>query len=190
VNNASTLASINTAEEQEWVKNFVFVKHKTVDNVWIGGKRDNMTFVWEDGLKFSYTNWFDIKNLNKSGNDCIELMTDIGYSFESKAGKWAAIACQKRNLALCQLFQSWSLPHVQKILTEFRKEMKDFVQNANQNPGIYQFIDSDLYIFFNEVIEMIVNLFESFDHSSNKFHIRSAPVTTRAKNSVADCGLD
>ncbi len=147
MDNSSTLASINTAEEQEWVKNFVFVKHNTVDNVWIGGKRANMTFVWEDGSKLSYTNWFDVNSLNKSGNDCIELETDIGYSFESKAGKWTTVACIKRNLALCQLFQSWSLPHVQKVLTELREEMKDSVQNALQNAGIYQFIDSNLYIF-------------------------------------------
>ncbi len=125
----------------------MFAKHKTVDNVWIEGKRDNMTFVWEDESEFSYTNWFDINNLNKSGNDCIELETDIGYSFESRGGKRTAVACKKRNLALCQLFQSCSLPHVQIFLTEFRKEMKDFVLNAHQNPGIYQFIDSDLCIF-------------------------------------------
>ncbi len=142
MNNDSTLASINSAEEQEWVKQLVFVTHTTVDNVWVGGKRSaakNTTFVWEDKAEFKYSNWFDVNVLQKIGNDCIELEPEVGYTFQSKAGKWTPVSCKKKNIALCQTYQKWSIPQIQKILSEFKNEMEGFVKNANQNPGIERF---------------------------------------------------
>ena len=52
----STLITIHSAEEQEFINEYLFKTNKIVDNVWIGLKYNNNAFEWKDSTDYNYKN--------------------------------------------------------------------------------------------------------------------------------------
>jgi hypothetical protein len=55
----ATLISIHSAEENEFVRNFVKIYETKNSSVWTGAKRNNSLnyFEWTNGQEFNYSNW-------------------------------------------------------------------------------------------------------------------------------------
>jgi hypothetical protein len=145
-----TLVSIKSAAEQQFLTKFVFDISGAVENVWIGAKRrtdNNNQFVWNDGTDIDYTNWAEG---SPSGNgDCVQMKSQFSRRFSNISqffksainGKWGNVPCNKKNLALCQKLQIWSVPQLQQTLLDIRKnltdaltEVKNELDNLKQNP--------------------------------------------------------
>jgi uncharacterized protein involved in tolerance to divalent cations len=106
--NSSTLITIHSEEQQEFLSNLLFKTHKTVENVWIGAKYTSNKIKWNDNSDASFTNWAAGSPRNENGYECIQMMADA-----SSVGKWINAPCQKNNLIVCQKMQTWSLAQVQ-----------------------------------------------------------------------------
>ena len=73
-----TLVQITSAEEQTFLTDLVYNKHKVVDDVWIGVKRVGKGFKWElDDTDVSYTNWAVGAPSNASGEDCVQMLPKL-----------------------------------------------------------------------------------------------------------------
>ncbi len=106
---SSSLISIRSFEEQEFISNLLFKTHKVVDNIWIGAKYTNK-FKWTDDSDLVFTYWAEGSPKNKTDR-CIQLNSD-----ENSVGKWSDVFCNKKNLVVCQKMQTWSLFQLQKVL--------------------------------------------------------------------------
>ena len=138
-----TLASINSAAEQEYLTKFIFDTSGIKISVWIGANRtENVSqFVWDDGSAFDFTNWAEGRPYEEIGMDCVEMQSRYTRKFSditdsnlhSINGKWKDVACEKANYVLCQKLQIWSLQHLQKTFLDSRKELQDsFKDMTNQ----------------------------------------------------------
>ncbi len=137
--NSSTLVSIHSLEEQVFFSNFLFKTHNIADTVWIGAKSSSNKFKWADDSDLSFTNWAQGNPSNKTGNDCVQMVPE-----GSSMGKWVDEPCNKKNLVVCQNMQIWSLSRLQKTLLDARKELKDALNNLQQNPVPIGFIYAQL----------------------------------------------
>lgn len=125
--NSSTLITIHSREEQDFLSNLMFKTKGIIENVWIGAKYNNNKIKWDDNSDAGFTNWAVGSSKNEAGYDCIQMLPD-GTSM----GKWANEPCRKNNLAVCQKMQAWSLSRLQKILLDARKELTDSLNGAKE----------------------------------------------------------
>ncbi len=86
---SSSLISIRSFEEQEFISNLLFKTHKVVDNIWIGAKYTNK-FKWTDDSDLVFTYWAEGSPKNKTDR-CIQLNSD-----ENSVGKWSDVFCNKK----------------------------------------------------------------------------------------------
>ena len=99
----SNLASIDSKEEQNLII-AIFVKSKTPPKkVWVGGKRIQNQWKWDDGSSFEYTNWSG--NEPDSEENCMYLHYDKNYAWkDANCGidgkRWAisTFLCQKSRI--------------------------------------------------------------------------------------------
>lgn len=122
---APTLASIHSAEEQEFLNNFIFKTNKLQSNVWIGLKQvHNVTsYAWDDGTEYDFKNWANGHPLAHIGRDCV-IMESAEADFalgDSEEGKWKDVTCELANNVLCEKKQTWSLEQMQKEFLDYRK---------------------------------------------------------------------
>ena len=93
--NGSTLITIHSKEEQEFVAKYIFETRKIVENVWLGLKNSNNKFEWIDKTSVDFTNWANGSPLNKSDHKCVEMISEF-----SPIGKWVDIQCTKKNIVV------------------------------------------------------------------------------------------
>ncbi len=118
--NGSSILTIHSKEEQEFISEFLFNTNKIVENVWIGLKSTDNQFKWTDGSKMSFNNWAKGYPSNKTDYNCVQMRPD-----SSPIGQWNDQLCNKKNLVVCQKAQTISLTALHKILLETRKELKN-----------------------------------------------------------------
>ncbi len=121
-NGNSRLVSVNFAEKQTFLVEYLFTKKTVVDGVWLGAKYDSAAhqFHWEtDGSNsnskgLTYTNWAakNPKN-NALENSCIQF-----HSEGESRGQWGNEPCSKKNLVLCERPQNWSNAKMQEVIVE------------------------------------------------------------------------
>ena len=111
--NGSTLITIHSNEEQEFIVKYVFETRKIVDSVWLGLKNSSNSFEWIDKTFVEFGNWANGSPGNKSDHKCVEIMSD-----SSPIGKWADIQCTKRNIAICQRSPVLTVEYLMKKLSE------------------------------------------------------------------------
>ena len=95
----SNLASIHSSEEQTFISNYV-KNQAPQKKVWVGGKRNENYWTWDDSSPFNYTNWF--KNEPDSEVDCMYLHYNKNYAWHDancgiEGKRWAisTFLCQK-----------------------------------------------------------------------------------------------
>ncbi len=137
-----SLVIIKSEAEQEFLNNLIFNTSGSVDNVWIGAKRnsDNKTFIWEDESEIEFSNWSEGSPSEDVERNCVQMDSQFANLFnsdeklriQSVEGVWSDVPCKKRNLVLCQKMQVWYFPQLQyeflvvrKELTDARKELVD-----------------------------------------------------------------
>jgi hypothetical protein len=118
--NNSTLVTIHSKDEQDFLSNLLFKIHKVVDTVWIGAKYSSSKFKWTDDSELSFTNWGDGSPSNTSDKACVQMIPE-----NSSVGKWVNEPCNKNNKVVCQKMQTWSLSRLQKTLLDARKYLTD-----------------------------------------------------------------
>lgn len=79
---ASSLAVIHYAEEQQFLSDFLFKKSKLVNSVWIGARNiasgSKSTYLWNDGSDLSvYSNWAP-EHPKALPAYCVEMHPDVG----------------------------------------------------------------------------------------------------------------
>ena len=152
--NGATLASILSQPEQDFLADYLFTKHHTVDNVWLGAKcskEQSAQFRWADGSSLetvsgnsgsNFTNWAP-GSPKKSGHSvdyCLQMQAD-----ELVRGKWVDEPCTRKNLALCQRPPRWTLAKLQQTLINVEKlqeKLAKIVENGETAKKIEQFQSS------------------------------------------------
>ncbi len=118
--NESSILTIHSKEEQEFISEFVFKTNKVVGNVWIGLKNSNNQFKWTDGSEIGFTNWEKGNPSNKTDHNCVQMIAD-----SSPIGQWADELCDKKDAIVCQKVPTVTITFLQKKFLEFNKTFSD-----------------------------------------------------------------
>jgi hypothetical protein len=124
----SSILTIHSKKEQEFISQFLFETNKIVDNVWIGLIRNDNQFEWKDGSEIDFTFWAEENPTNKPDHDCVQMIPD-----SSPMGQWADQSCNKKNLIVCQKAQNMTLSFLRKIQLEMMKELKETKESLSDN---------------------------------------------------------
>ena len=121
----STLPSIHSKEEQEFIENLVKKYNIITNDVWLG-MEFNGKFSWTDKTATEYTNWGP--DVVKDGTDrCFQMSIQ-----EKTLGKWTDMSCKKSALILCQRGQELDLNVLRTAFEEQQKtidSMKDKIKS-------------------------------------------------------------
>jgi hypothetical protein len=120
--NESSILTIHSKEEQEFISEFVFKTNKVIENVWIALKNSNNQFKWTDGSEVSFTNWAKGNPSNKTDHNCVQMMAD-----SSPIGQWADDLCIKKHVIVCEKAPTVTIAFLQKKFVELSKKF-----NGNQ----------------------------------------------------------
>jgi hypothetical protein len=125
--NRSTLITIHSKDEQDFLSNLLFKTHNVVDSVWIGAKYSSNKFKWADDSDLSFTNWDNGSPSNTTDKACVQMIAE-----GSSMGKWITEPCSKSNKVVCQKMQTWSVSLMQKTLLDARKELNDTLEDLRK----------------------------------------------------------
>jgi hypothetical protein len=139
--NRSTILTINSKEEQDFISEFAFETHEIVDNIWLGMKRINNEYIWIDDSEPLFTNWATGSPMRKSDKNCVQITSD-----SNPIGKWVDVSCKKRNIVFCQKTQP--VQHKiknskDKLLLDLKKELEDNrKQSERYNSKFEKFLEN------------------------------------------------
>jgi len=122
---------VKSAEIQETLEEMT---NDIYDTLWIGAMYDNSSkvFKWVDGEPLTYSNWQEGYPTNVSDTQhCIELRPDSVKSPTAEKGKWADVACQKRNLVSCQKAPMWSFEDAVDEIIRIRVELANALEQIS-----------------------------------------------------------
>ena len=88
----STLVTINSKEEQEFLNNALNIYTNISENAWIGLKYNGESYQWLDGSDTNYTNWSD--EAVKTGDEPCVLRSIKGEA----VGKWLDESCERQEI--------------------------------------------------------------------------------------------
>ena len=100
MDSTSTLVTIGSKTEQDYLNEHLKSYQNISDNVWIGLEYVSRSFQWIDGTQYQYQNWGE--NAIKDGsNRCVKMsLTD------NDLGQWTDDNCNRKYLIVCQKKQS------------------------------------------------------------------------------------
>ena len=156
----STMLTIHSQEEMEFVRNFTQI---TRFSVWLGMMRgldsENDSFTWLDRTNMSYTNWG--KNEPKHGGEKRRFCAVISMKNDS-IGQWYDVKCQLHYMTVCQMhIQTPETSEIDDI--ELRIDMIE--QRSHRNR---QFIILFYLLFLLFLIVYFIFQFISFDNIRRK----------------------
>ena len=103
LDSSSTLISIHSRDEQQFIDDITSKYHNISTSVWIGLNYGNDSFIWQDHTETNYTNWSD--EAAKTGEvKCVEMSLE-----KDIIGKWTDVSCKKSALTICQKKQDLTL---------------------------------------------------------------------------------
>ncbi len=146
------MVSIHYAEEQNYLKNYIFTKKKTVDNVWIGAKYNSTSkqFKWADNSTLSgYSNWAagNPKNL---ADHCVEMLADEGLE-----GKWAEDRCAKGNQVVCQRMPLPSILEISRTVIELKHSLQQTAGKLAETENKLEKTEKNLVETKKELLEKL-----------------------------------
>ena len=96
LDSSSTLITITSEEEQNYLVAMLNKHHGIGRNVWLGLEYVNNSFKWLDGNELKYENWSE--NAVKDGNSkCVQISLS-----DNEHGKWTDDLCERKYLIACQ----------------------------------------------------------------------------------------
>ena len=114
----STLVTINSKEEQEFLINFLIKYNNITENVWIGMKYTNKSYRWTDGTDTNFTNWSE-HSVRDGKEECIQM------SLTSESlGKWMDENCKRTSLVVCQKKQDINVESLRNIIDGLTKSLE------------------------------------------------------------------
>jgi hypothetical protein len=169
--NGSSILTVYSIEEQDFVSEFLFKTHKIVDNIWLGLKNNNNNFKWTDGTELKFTNWANGNPSKKTDFNCVQMSQE-----STPIGKWQDVPCNKKNLAVCQKTPTVSIPILQKALLETKNQLKETNFKLNEllkillndkwiNYKLFTDTDGKHKVFFIPLGEESDNLKQSWDNA-------------------------
>ncbi|XP_054154767.1 snaclec crotocetin-1-like [Oppia nitens] len=121
----STLLTIHSPEEQDYLIDYLFVQNKLVNSLWLGARVKQQNITWMDNSNVSYTNWLTGRPINSSDVKCIEMQSEDMFRLsadDNRQGKWYDTDCKKRSMVVCQSIQSAQVSDLVKLIMETRKK--------------------------------------------------------------------
>ena len=121
----STLITIESDSEQDYLNEHLKSYRNIADNVWIGLEYVSSTFQWMDGTQFQYQNWGE--NAIKDGsNRCVQMSLTV-----NGLGQWTDDNCNRKYLIACQKRQ-----YREPTVEEQVEQLKIVVENQTNEIGI------------------------------------------------------
>ena len=118
----STLITIDSKSEQDYLNEHLKSYRSIADNVWIGLEYVSSSFHWMDGTQYRYENWGE--NAIKDGsNRCVQMSLT-----ESELGLWTDDNCNKKFLFVCQKKQS-----SKSVIEDQIKNLTNFVEKQDKS---------------------------------------------------------
>ena len=103
LDSSSTLISIHSRDEQQFIDDITAKYHNISTSVWIGLNYGKNSFIWQDQTETNYTNWSD--EAAKDGEvKCVVMSLVKDY-----LGKWNDVPCKNNALTICQKKQDLTL---------------------------------------------------------------------------------
>ena len=117
LDSSSTLISIHSRDEQQFIDDITSKYHNISTSVWIGLNYGKDSFNWLDQSETNYTNWSD--EAAKDGEvKCVEMSLD-----KNVIGKWTDVSCKKTALTICQKKQDLTLISLRNALVNMENEL-------------------------------------------------------------------
>ena len=117
----SRLISVHNADEQTALVDYLFTRHSTVDNVWLGARYSGQVFRWEDGSNLTaFAKWAP-KNpkTEKLVDTCVQM-----HSEREIRGQWSNEPCTRLNRVVCERKQRWTLAKMQELIEKMEKRIE------------------------------------------------------------------
>ena len=121
---SSTLITIQSKEEQNFLSNRLKDYKNISDFVWIGLEFVDKAFQWMDGKELKFENW-DENAIKDGNNKCVQM--SLG---QSELGKWTDDLCQKKYQIICQKKQttesviSEDVKNLTKVIDKQQEQIK------------------------------------------------------------------
>ena len=126
LDSSSTLITIASKSEQDYLSEHLQKYQSTSDGVWIGLELVNNVFEWVDRNNVVYENWG--QNAIKDGkNKCTRMSLT-----NSELGKWTDDDCERMYLIVCQKLQSTKTVLAQ-LIQNFTKHIDRLDSTINEN---------------------------------------------------------
>ena len=135
IDQISSLITIHSKEEQEFINNLAENYSNNYDSVWIGMKYTDKVYKWMDGSDTNYTNWAN--DAVKDGNNpCVQMSLS-----KATFGKWRDESCKRSSLIVCQKGQVVNMAilkdMIEKMSEEQQKDIYWVHQDCNNSFYIY-----------------------------------------------------
>ena len=117
LDSSSTLISIHSRDEQQFIDDITAKYHNISTSVWIGLNYGKDNFHWQDQTETNYTNWSD--EAAKDGEvKCVEMSLE-----KETNGKWSDVSCKKSALIICQKKQDLTLITLRNALVTLENKL-------------------------------------------------------------------
>ena len=118
----SSLVTIVSKTEQNYLNEHLKSYRSIADNVWIGLEYVSSSFQWIDGTQYQYQNWGE--NAIKDGsNKCVQKSL-----IDSELGQWTDDNCYRKYVIVCQKKQS-----SKSVITEQVRNLTNVIDNMNKH---------------------------------------------------------
>ena len=141
LDSSSTLISIHSRDEQQFIDDITSKYHNISTSVWIGLNYGKDSFIWQDQTETNYTNWSD--EAAKDGEvKCVVMSLVKDY-----LGKWNDVPCKNNALTICQKKQDLTLVTLRNAFVKLENELS---QNKEELKGLIEKQQTQLDILGKE----------------------------------------
>ena len=127
IDQSSTLLTIHSKDEQQFLNNLLSKYKNISNNVWIGMSYINKTYRWRDGTETNFTNWSE-ESIRDGSDPCVELSLTTEL-----LGEWFDVSCKKPALIVCQKKQDINLNSLKDVIENLTQILEKQNQEINSH---------------------------------------------------------
>ena len=134
IDSTSTLMTIGSKEEQNFIEKLLFNYNNISLNAWIGLKLNTTleSYEWIDGTERSFINWMDGIPDPKMASPCVQMSLA-----KLNLGRWTDEPCSHKSLITCQKHQEWNLALLHDAMEQVANDLDDKMLKLEQaNSGV------------------------------------------------------